>query len=153
KKVTVDNDNTTIIEGAGAPAAIEGRVKQLRAQVEDTSSEYDREKLHSASTSSSGSSRIACRILPACAIAIAGPRRVRGDGRQPRGIPVLPASDAPPVAAGLDRALGHIRRCVAHRTHCRSEDVLFLQYGCREATGHDEGTRIAHSRLLMLTAL
>ncbi|HEY7956984.1 MAG TPA: chaperonin GroEL, partial [Polyangia bacterium] len=45
KKVTVDKDNTTIIEGAGAPAAIEGRVKQLRAQVEDTSSEYDREKL------------------------------------------------------------------------------------------------------------
>jgi len=45
KKVTIDKDNTTIIEGAGTPAAIEGRVKQLRAQVEDTSSDYDREKL------------------------------------------------------------------------------------------------------------
>ncbi len=38
-------DNTTIIEGAGTPAAIEGRVKQLRMQVEDSTSDYDREKL------------------------------------------------------------------------------------------------------------
>jgi chaperonin GroEL len=45
KKITIDKDNTTIIEGAGTPAAIEGRVKQLRVQVEDTSSDYDREKL------------------------------------------------------------------------------------------------------------
>jgi chaperonin GroEL len=45
KKVTVDKDNTTIIEGAGKSSAIEGRVKQLRAQIEDTTSEYDREKL------------------------------------------------------------------------------------------------------------
>jgi chaperonin GroEL len=45
KKVTIDKDNTIIIEGAGAAAAIQGRVKQLRAQVEDTTSEYDREKL------------------------------------------------------------------------------------------------------------
>ena len=45
KKVTIDKDNTTIIEGAGAKKAIEGRVKQLRTQVEDTTSDYDREKL------------------------------------------------------------------------------------------------------------
>src|SRR5437867_2439839 len=45
KKVTIDKDNTTIIEGAGTKKAIEGRVKQLRAQVEDTTSDYDREKL------------------------------------------------------------------------------------------------------------
>jgi chaperonin GroEL len=45
KRVTVDKDNTTIIEGAGARKAIEGRVKQIRAQIEDTTSEYDREKL------------------------------------------------------------------------------------------------------------
>ena len=45
KKVTIDKDNTTIVEGAGTSAAIEGRVKQLRAQVEDTTSDYDREKL------------------------------------------------------------------------------------------------------------
>jgi chaperonin GroEL len=45
KKITIDKDNTTIVEGAGASAAIEGRVKQLRAQVEDTTSDYDREKL------------------------------------------------------------------------------------------------------------
>ena len=45
KKVTIDKDNTTIVEGGGTSAAIEGRVKQLRAQVEDTTSDYDREKL------------------------------------------------------------------------------------------------------------
>ncbi len=45
KKITIDKDNTTIIEGAGTTAAIEGRVKQLRTQVEDTTSDYDREKL------------------------------------------------------------------------------------------------------------
>src|ERR1022692_3204206 len=45
KKITIDKDNTTIIEGAGKSADIEGRVKQLRTQVEDTTSEYDREKL------------------------------------------------------------------------------------------------------------
>ena len=45
KKVTIDKDNTTIVEGAGTSAAIEGRVKQLRTQVEDTTSDYDREKI------------------------------------------------------------------------------------------------------------
>src|SRR6202158_6224981 len=45
KKVTIDKDNTTIIEGAGTRKAIEGRVKQIRAQIEDTTSDYDREKL------------------------------------------------------------------------------------------------------------
>jgi chaperonin GroEL len=45
KKITIDKDNTTIIEGAGKPSEIEGRVRQLRTQVEDTSSDYDREKL------------------------------------------------------------------------------------------------------------
>ena len=45
KKITIDKDNTTIIEGAGESAAIEARVKQLRVQVEDTTSGYDREKL------------------------------------------------------------------------------------------------------------
>src|SRR4051795_13117473 len=45
KKVTIDKDNTTIVEGASSAAAIAGRVKQLRTQVEDTTSDYDREKL------------------------------------------------------------------------------------------------------------
>src|SRR5947199_6432190 len=45
KKITIDKDNTTIIEGAGKHSDIEGRVKQLRVQIEDTSSDYDREKL------------------------------------------------------------------------------------------------------------
>jgi chaperonin GroEL len=45
KKITIDKDNTTIIDGAGAEAEIQGRVKQIRAQIEETSSDYDREKL------------------------------------------------------------------------------------------------------------
>src|SRR5206468_9088046 len=45
KRVVVDKDNTTIIEGAGKSADIEGRVKQIRAQIEETTSDYDREKL------------------------------------------------------------------------------------------------------------
>src|SRR5687767_15379980 len=45
KKITIDKDNTTIVEGAGTSASIAGRVKQLRAQIEDTTSDYDREKL------------------------------------------------------------------------------------------------------------
>ncbi|MGH9325642.1 MAG: chaperonin GroEL [Terriglobia bacterium] len=45
KKVTVDKDNTTIVEGAGKTSDIEGRVKQIRAQIEETTSDYDREKL------------------------------------------------------------------------------------------------------------
>jgi chaperonin GroEL len=45
KKVTIDKDNTTIVEGGGSQGAIEGRVKQLRVQVEETTSDYDREKL------------------------------------------------------------------------------------------------------------
>src|SRR5213596_4022302 len=45
KKIVIDKDHSTIIEGGGNRAAIEGRVKQLRAQLEDTTSDYDREKL------------------------------------------------------------------------------------------------------------
>jgi len=45
KKITIDKDNTTIVEGAGSSSAIEGRVKQIRTQIEDTTSDYDREKL------------------------------------------------------------------------------------------------------------
>jgi chaperonin GroEL len=45
KKITIDKDNTTIVEGAGSAKAIEGRVKQIRTQIEETTSDYDREKL------------------------------------------------------------------------------------------------------------
>lgn len=45
KKITIDKDNTTIVEGEGTKDAIGGRVKQIRAQIEETSSDYDREKL------------------------------------------------------------------------------------------------------------
>ncbi|HPT26102.1 MAG TPA: chaperonin GroEL [Bryobacteraceae bacterium] len=45
KRVTIDKDNTTIVDGAGEAKQIEGRIKQLRAQIEETTSDYDREKL------------------------------------------------------------------------------------------------------------
>ncbi|MBI5076028.1 MAG: chaperonin GroEL [Nitrospirae bacterium] len=45
KKITVDKENTTIIEGAGDPKKIEGRVKQIKAQIDETTSDYDKEKL------------------------------------------------------------------------------------------------------------
>jgi len=45
KRIVVDKDNTTIIDGAGKKAEIEGRIKQIRAQIEETTSDYDREKL------------------------------------------------------------------------------------------------------------
>jgi chaperonin GroEL len=45
KKITIDKDNTTIIDGAGKRADLEGRVKQIRAQIDETTSDYDREKL------------------------------------------------------------------------------------------------------------
>ena len=45
KRVIIDKDNTTVVEGAGKKSAIEGRITQIRAQIEDTTSDYDREKL------------------------------------------------------------------------------------------------------------
>ncbi len=45
KKVVIDKDNTTIVEGAGKPSSIEGRIKQIRVQIEETTSDYDKEKL------------------------------------------------------------------------------------------------------------
>jgi len=45
KRITVDKDNTTIVDGKGTRAALEGRVKQIRVQIEETTSDYDREKL------------------------------------------------------------------------------------------------------------
>ena len=45
KRINIDKDNTTIVGGAGSGSAIEGRVKQIRAQIEENTSEYDREKL------------------------------------------------------------------------------------------------------------
>ncbi len=45
KKVVIDKDNTTLVEGAGKAATIEGRIKQIRVQIDDTTSDYDREKL------------------------------------------------------------------------------------------------------------
>ncbi|MFA4974256.1 MAG: chaperonin GroEL [bacterium] len=45
KRITIDKENTTIVDGAGSKEAIEGRIKQIRAQIEETTSDYDREKL------------------------------------------------------------------------------------------------------------
>ncbi len=45
KRITIDKDNTTVVDGAGSRSALEGRVKQIRAQIEESTSDYDREKL------------------------------------------------------------------------------------------------------------
>ncbi len=45
KRITIDKDNTTVVEGAGDSSKIQGRVKQIKAQIEETTSDYDREKL------------------------------------------------------------------------------------------------------------
>jgi len=45
KRITIDKDNTTVVDGAGSRSALEGRVKQIRSQIEETTSDYDREKL------------------------------------------------------------------------------------------------------------
>jgi chaperonin GroEL len=45
KRISIDKDNTTVIDGAGSRSALEGRVKQIRSQIEETTSDYDREKL------------------------------------------------------------------------------------------------------------
>ncbi|MFH1146725.1 MAG: chaperonin GroEL [Pseudomonadota bacterium] len=45
KRITIDKDNTTVIDGGGDRASLEGRVKQIRAQIDETTSDYDREKL------------------------------------------------------------------------------------------------------------
>jgi chaperonin GroEL len=45
KRIVIDKDNTTVVDGAGKKADIEGRIKQIRAQIEETTSDYDREKL------------------------------------------------------------------------------------------------------------
>ena len=57
KRIVVDKDNTTIIDGAGKKEDIEGRIKQIRAQIEETTSDYDREKLQERLANSSAASR------------------------------------------------------------------------------------------------
>src|SRR5262245_11740244 len=46
RRIVIDRDNTTIIDGAGTKADIDGRIAQIRAEIEDTTSDYDKEKLH-----------------------------------------------------------------------------------------------------------
>jgi hypothetical protein len=65
------------------------------------------------------------------AIAIGDPCGIRGHRGQSRGVPVLPAPDAPPVVPSLDRVLGHGRGRMTHRTPCRSQDVrLIIERRC-----------------------
>src|SRR2546421_4974651 len=64
KKVVIDKDTTTIVEGAGKASVIEGRIKQIRAQIEETTSDYDREKRSEEHTSELQSrSDLVCRLL------------------------------------------------------------------------------------------
>jgi chaperonin GroEL len=67
KRVVVDKDNTTIIGGAGEPSQIHGRIEQIRREIEKTTSDYDREKLHERLAKLSGGVAVtvlACRRNP-----------------------------------------------------------------------------------------
>src|SRR5438876_294491 len=63
KKITIDKDNTTIVEGAGKQADIEGRVKTIRAQIEETTSDYDRERSEEHTSELQSPVHLVCRLL------------------------------------------------------------------------------------------
>ncbi len=68
KKILIEKENTTIVEGSGKKPDIQGRCAQIRAQIEETTSDYDREKLQERlTTSASGSRSSARRSRPRCA--------------------------------------------------------------------------------------
>src|SRR5262249_58960071 len=71
KRVTVDKDNTTIVDGAGKKQDIEARVKQIRAQIEETTSDYDREKLQE---------RLGELVRGGGGIKVGGARQAEGEG-------------------------------------------------------------------------
>ena len=73
KKVLIEKENTTIVEGAGKKADIQGRCKQIRAQIEETTSDYDREKLQE---------RLAKLAGGVAVIRVGGSHRGRGEGAQ-----------------------------------------------------------------------
>jgi hypothetical protein len=104
KRVTADKDVTTIIDGGGNQKSIEGRVRQLRAQIEETTSDYDREKLQE---------RLA-KLASGVAIIQAGAATEREEG--PRG------GRAPCHArGGRGRHRAGRRRCAAARLHGAGE--------------------------------
>src|SRR5437867_1382171 len=70
KKVVVDKDNTTIVEGAGKTKEIEGRIKQIRAQIEETTSDYDREKLQERLAKRAGRAAVEEGIVPGGGVAL-----------------------------------------------------------------------------------
>src|SRR2546427_9625570 len=106
KKVVVDKDNTTIIEGAGSTKEIQGRIKQIRAQIEETTSDYDREKLQERLAKLAGG--VAVIKVGAATETEMKEKKARGEdalnatpaaveeGVVPGGgVPLLPASGAP----------------------------------------------------------
>src|SRR2546430_594868 len=82
KKVVVDKDNTTIIDGAGKASAIEGRIKQIRAQIDETTSDYDREKLQERLAKLAGGVAV-IKVGAATETAMKGKKGRPGGARQP----------------------------------------------------------------------
>src|SRR5207244_8811748 len=75
KKVMIDKENTTIVGGAGKKADIQGRITQIKAQIEETTSDYDREKLQE---------RLAKLAGGVAVIRVGGAREIGGRGRRER---------------------------------------------------------------------
>src|SRR5438309_7523294 len=85
KRLVVDKDNTTLVDGAGKKADIEGRIKQIRAQIEETTSDYDREKLQE---------RLAKLVGGVAVGRVGAAAEVGVKGRKPRGEDALHATRA-----------------------------------------------------------
>src|SRR5258706_5321413 len=104
KKITIDKDNTTIVEGKGKPADIEGRVREIRSQVEKTTSDYDREKLQE---------RLAKLVGGVAVIKVGAATETEMKGKKARVEDAMHATRAA-VQEGIVPARGHaLSRCFA----------------------------------------
>src|SRR5260221_6585048 len=104
RKVVIDKENTTIVSGAGKKKDIEGRVGQIKAQIEETTSDYDREKLQE---------RLAKLAGGVAIIRVGGATEVEGEERKDRVEDAMHASRAP-VEEGLV-ARGRVRLASANK--------------------------------------
>ena len=121
KKVMIDKDNTTIIDGAGKKADIEARVKQIRAQIEETTSDYDREKLQE---------RLAKLVGGVALIRVGAATEVEMKEKKARVEDALHATRAAVeegVVAGGGVALLRASSVLAHLNHMSDEEKVGVQ--------------------------
>jgi chaperonin GroEL len=144
KRITIDKDNTTIIEGAGATKAIEGRVKQLRTQIDETTSDYDREKLQERLAKLAGGvavikvgaateTEMKEGIVPGGGVALVRAAKaletLKGDGDEQIGINIIKRACQEPLRQIIGNA-GHEGAIVVEKVTTNSN----LNYGFNAAT-------------------